>query len=60
MVRLEVAFGQDITKQADGGILKFVSPGVRFVRFMIAVWFSVWCRALLPVPFDLSLFLAVS
>lgn len=60
MVRLAVAFAQDITKQANSGILKFVSPGVRFVRFRMAVWFSVQCRASLPVPFDLSLFLAVS
>lgn len=45
--------------QSAVGILKFVSMGVRFVRFMTAVWFSACCSALFPVPFDLSSLLAI-
>lgn len=41
------------------GILKFVSIGVQRVRFMIAVWFSEWSRALFSVAFDLSLVLTL-
>lgn len=45
MAKWAVAFAQDVTEQVVSRILKVVSIRVRFVRFMMAVWCSVWCRA---------------
>ena len=43
MAKLAAASAEAKTEQVSSRSLKFVSTGVGLVRFMMAVWFSLWC-----------------